>query len=545
MKVVTTEEMRRAEQAAVAAGISLEELMERAGRAVACELLARLGGPGGAQGRHVLALVGPGNNGGDALVAGRYLLESGLVVHAYLWKRGTGGDPLVDALEQRGGKVVRAEEDDTELNLLRRELGAVDAVIDGLLGMGIQRPLEGRLKEVVEQVNRLRAPLVIAVDLPTGVQADSGQVMGAAVSADVTVTMGFPKRGLYQFPGAGYAGEVVVADIGISESMLGNAPVELLDAARVCRLVPRRPRDAHKGTFGRLLVVAGSINYTGAPSLAAMAAYRVGAGLVTLAPPRSIYGVLAGRCMETTFLPLPEGEGGGIGVEAMKVIVDALPAYDAMVVGCGLGQEEETWSFVRRLLGVEEGRGQGKLGFLARESREERMWELPPLVLDADGLNALAGVEGWWRALRRGRVVVTPHPGEMARLVGKGTEEVLAARIELALRAACEWGQVVVLKGAHTVVAKPDGLVAVSPVATPALATAGTGDVLAGAIGGFLAQGCEPFEAAQLGVYVHARAGQLLEEEVGVAGGVAGDLLERLPRVLQELRVRAGPANCL
>ncbi|MGC8874927.1 MAG: NAD(P)H-hydrate epimerase, partial [Chloroflexia bacterium] len=354
MKLVTTEEMRRAEQSAVRSGTTIEELMERAGRAVACETLARLGAEGGAQGRHVLVLVGPGNNGGDALVAGRYLLESGLVVHAYLWKRQAEGDMLVDALEQRGGKVVRADEDDAELSLLRRELGTVDAVIDGLLGMGIQRPVEGRLRDIVEQVNRARVGLVVAVDLPTGVHADTGQVMGVAIRSDITVSMGFPKRGLYQFPGAGYAGQVVVADIGIAEELLGDVAVELLDEKKVVGLLPGRPRDAHKGTFGRLLVVAGSVAYTGAPTLAAMAAYRVGAGLVTLAPPRGIQPVLAARSVETTFLPLPEGNGGGIGSGAVRTVVEALEGYDALVLGCGIGREPETQSFIRRLLGVEE-----------------------------------------------------------------------------------------------------------------------------------------------------------------------------------------------
>ncbi len=535
MKLVTTEEMRRAEQAAVEAGTTWEELMERAGRAVAYEVLTRLGEKGGAQGRHVLALVGPGNNGGDALVAGRYVAESGLVVHAYLWNRKAEGDLLVAALEQRGGKVLLAADDDKDLSVLQRELGAVDAVIDGLLGMGIQRPLEGQLKEIVEQVNRAHVPLLVAVDLPTGVHADTGQVMGAAVAAHVTVTMGFPKRGLYQFPGAGYAGEVVVADIGIDERMLGGARVELLDLGKVRELLPRRPRDSHKGTFGRLLVVAGSSAYVGAPSLAAMGAYRVGAGLVTLAAPRGIVPILAARCLETTFLGLPEGDGGGVGIGALKVVVEALEGYEALVVGCGLGRESETQAFVRRLLGVQEARTPGGLGFLAKGEEDRRTWEIPPMVLDADGLNALVGIPEWWRTLPRGRVVLTPHPGEMSRLLGATKEEVQGARIAVAQRAAAAWGQVVVLKGAHTVVAHPDGDVAVSPVATPALATAGTGDVLAGAIGGLLAQGLDPFAAALLGVYVHARAGELVEREVGQAGGMAGDLLERLPRVLCEL----------
>ncbi len=530
MKLVTAEEMRRAEQAAVDAGDTWEGLMERAGQAVAREVLARVKKRGG----RVLLLVGPGNNGGDALVAGRHLIEAGHRVVAYLWNRGRGSpDRLVEVLEEKGGRIIQADAD-AGLATLRRELGEADGVVDGLLGMGLARPIEGLLRDIVEEVNRVSGPLVVAVDLPTGVHADTGQILGTAVRAAVTVTMGWAKRGLYQFPGAGYVGEVVVAEIGIPEEYLRDVQVELLDVERLRRVLPIRRRDAHKGTFGRVMVVAGSLHYTGAPYLAAMAAYRVGAGLVTLAPPRTIYPILAARALETTFLPLPEGEVGAIGENAIKVLGEALGRYQVLVLGCGLGQDEGTVSFVRKMLRIRE-RLQAGIGFLPRLEVEEYEGELPLLVLDADGLNALAGVPEWWKNLPPGRVVLTPHPGEMARLLGASQEEVLASRIAVAQRAATTWKQVVVFKGANTVVAHPEGKVVVNPVACPALATAGTGDVLAGAIGGFLAQGVAPFEAALLGVYVHGLAGKIVEEDIGPAGGVAGQVLEALPRALRYL----------
>lgn len=532
MKLVTTEEMRLAEQAVVDAGDTWEGLMDRAGRAVAAEVQARLPSRGRSP-RCVLALVGPGNNGGDALVAGAYLRESGLEVVAYLWKRPD--DRLLQELLGRGGRVVRADEDG-EMAGLRRELGRAHAVVDGLLGMGLVRPVEGHLRAIVEQVNAAGCPLVVAVDLPTGVHADTGQVLGAAIRATVTVTMSQAKRGLYQFPGAEYAGEVVVADIGIPEELLRDVRVEVLTAERVRAALPARPAGAHKGTFGRVLVVAGSLNYTGAPYLAAMAAYRVGAGLVTLSPPRTIYPILAARTAEVTFLPLPETEVGAIGEGAIKVLAEVLGRYQVLVLGCGLGQEAGTVAFVRRLLHVRE-RPQTGLGFLPRIGEEEDVeWPLPPLVIDADALNALAGVPEWWKYLAPGSAVLTPHPGEMARLLGASQEEVLASRIAVAQRAAATWRQLVVFKGAYTVVAHPDGTVWVNPVATPALATAGTGDVLAGAIGGFVAQGVPLWEAALLGVYVHAEAGRLLEQEAGPSGGLAGDLLAYFPRVVCILR---------
>jgi NAD(P)H-hydrate epimerase len=265
-----------------------------------------------------------------------------------------------------------------------------------------------------------------------------------------------------------------------------------------------------------------------------MGAYRVGAGLVTLAPPRTIYPFLAARALETTFLPLPEVERGAIGEEAIKPLAEVVGRYQALVLGCGLGQEPGTVAFVRRVLHMRE-RSHPGIGFLAREEGE-LTWELPPLVLDADAVNALTGVPEWWRSLPEGRVVLTPHPGEMARLLGGSLADVSGSRIAVAQRAAVTWKQVVVLKGAYTVVADADGQVVVNPVATPALATAGTGDVLAGAIGGFLGQGVPPFAAALLGVYAHGLAGVVLEREVGAAGGLASGVLEHLPQALQRLR---------
>ncbi len=537
MKLVTTEEMRLAEQSAVDAGATWEELMERAGRAVADEVLARLKKTRKVKGRRVLVLVGPGNNGGDALVAARHLRESGLVVAVYLWNRRERGDALLDALGEQGEVAVLRAAEDAGLSSLQRELRQADVVIDGLLGMGLQRPVEGLLWDIVDTVNRASSGTVVAVDLPTGVQADTGQVMGTAIRAAVTVTMCQPKRGLYLFPGAGCAGEVVVADIGIPVGLLDGVRVELMDRQRLRAALPGRPADAHKGTFGRVLVVAGSLHYTGAPHLAAMSAYRVGAGLVTLAPPRSIYPILAGGALESTYLPLPEGEWGAIGEDAVKTLAPELGRFQVLVLGCGLGQHEGTVAFVRRLLHTRE-RVQAGFGFLA-QMKEEQEWSLPLMVLDADALNALAGVPEWWKGLVPGQAVLTPHPGEMARLLGATREEVLVSRVAVAQRAATTWRQVVVFKGAHTVVAHPDGRAVVNAMANPLLASGGTGDVLAGAIGGFMAQGVGLFEAALLGVYIHALAGDILRAELGVAGGLAREVMDRLPQAVERLRAGA------
>jgi NAD(P)H-hydrate epimerase len=293
------------------------------------------------------------------------------------------------------------------------------------------------------------------------------------------------------------------------------------------------------------MVVAGSVNYTGAACLAASAATRVGAGLVTLGIVESLHPILASKLSETTFLLLPH-EMGALVPEAVKPLHDGLVGYDALLLGPGLGRDRKTVEFVARLLGLAQDDKKARLGFLGPTAAgRDRERQLPPLVVDADGLNALADTEGWPEALPR-PAVLTPHPGEMARLLGTTVADVKARRIELARRAAQEWNAVVVLKGAHTIIAAPPserggaakGGAYINPFASPALATAGTGDVLAGTIAGLLAQGLSPFGAAIAGAYVHGLAGQMVSEAIGLAGAVAGDLLPKLPLSIRRI---AGP----
>lgn len=533
MKLVTVEQMRLAEQAAIATGTSHEELIGRFAKTLVETVLSCSKEPvEDAPRDQVLLLVGPGDNGKSALVAGRQMLGTRLSVRAYLWNLQGGQSDLIQALVERGVPLIRGEED-ADFSALRHELEQADIVVDGLVGVGLARPVEGALGQIVESVNDADVP-VVAVDLPTGVHGDTGQVLGTAVRADITVTMAYPKRGLYQFPGADCAGAIVVADVGIPEDLV-DAEAELVDVQQLVDVLPERPRDGHKRTFGRVLVVAGSLYFPGAPYLVSMGAYRVGAGLVTLAPPRSLYSLLAVRIVEAAFFPLPEGERGAIGEDALKVLGEELANYQVLVLGCGLGEEASTVTFMRRLLRARE-RALPAIGFLPQMEREEFEWELPSLVLDGDALNALADVPEWWRNLPAGRVVLTPHPGEMARLLGVSRKEVLVSRIAIAQRAATTWGQVVVFKGAHTVIAHPSGRVVLNPAANPALATAGTGNVLAGMIAGFMAQGVSAFESALLGVYVHSLAGDILREEAGDTGNLAGDLLDYLPDAMRRLK---------
>jgi hydroxyethylthiazole kinase-like uncharacterized protein yjeF len=414
---------------------------------------------------------------------------------------------------------LRCVEEDAGFAALEEALASAQAVVDALLGTGRPRPLEGPVAEILDRVKQARErpspPLVIAVDLPTGVNCDTGAVDPHTVRADLTVTFGHSKIGLHTLPGAEYAGRVSTVDIGLPAEASRELPYELLSARWVRERLPSRPLGANKGTFGRVLVVAGSRNYVGAVRLAAAGALRVGAGLVTVACGESVQPLVAGGLTEATYLPLPE-EKGAIAASAGNMIVRALRDYDVLLIGCGLGQSAGTRALVRGVLFALEEDG-------------------PKVLVDADGLNNLAKAPYWWRELRA-PVVLTPHPGEMSRLSTLSVAEIQGDRLGAAVRFASEWGQTVVLKGAHTVIAAADGRAGVSPYANPALASAGTGDVLAGAIAGLLAQGLAPFEAACCGVYLHAAAAEELREELGEAGLVAGDLLPELPRVIRELR---------
>jgi hydroxyethylthiazole kinase-like uncharacterized protein yjeF len=568
LKVVTVEQMRAIERAADAGGLSYATMMENAGRSVATWLQQR-----GVLGQQVLVLVGPGNNGGDGLVAARYLHEAGAAVSVYSVRPNTDKDKNWKLAQSAAVPLHRSEED-KRYAVLRRLTAQADWIVDALLGTGVSRPITGVIQEILgvarkevergetqgpgafthlvpappvvaapdpEGLSTGKSPVahpgrhkVLALDVPSGLNCNTGAIDAAALMPDVTVTLAFPKVGQFLFPGARYAGELVVADIGIAAELAEDIALEVSTPQRVQSLLPKRPMDSHKGTFGKVMVVAGSANYTGAPYLAASAAMRVGAGLVTLAVAELLHCILAAKLTEATYLVLPH-EMGALVPEAVRILQERLAGYDALLLGPGLGREDKTVEFVARLLGLPQAEKKARLGFVGSPAGDEgQESHLPPAVIDADALNALADLEGWHKSLRQ-QAVLTPHPGEMARLMGISVAEVEANRLALALRAAQEWGVVVLLKGAYTVIAGPDGHACVNPYATPALATAGTGDVLAGVVAGLLAQGLAPFEAAVAGAYLHGLAGQVASDEIGLAGAVAGDLLPRLPRVIATL----------
>jgi NAD(P)H-hydrate epimerase len=552
-KIVTAGEMRAIEEAAVARGATWSGLMEQAGTGVARVAREALGNPAG---RCALVLVGPGNNGGDGLVAARLLHDAGVKVMLYFWRRQeTSNDANWRLCRERAISEVRAA-DDPQSQALRRALAESDLVIDALLGYGANRPVEGELATIIATLNMVTAqrdrsarPFVLAVDVPTGVHADSGALLGDAVRADLTVSTGPLKRGLVFYPARAYAGELCSVDIGLSPADLEGIMTELIDGDLARSLLPPRPPDSHKGTFGKALVVAGSVHYPGAASLASAGAARVGAGLVTLAVGRSQL-VGPGRIPEVTLHPLPEAEWGVLGDAAADEMLAILGDYQALLVGPGLGREKATRAFFERLLGLQSPRHRGQIGFRIATAGSEKAAvkqrpELPFTVIDADGLNILADLihhpepsnaafGAVWDRLPMGRCVLTPHPGEMRRLLG--VEQIAEHPVDVAKDAAARWKQIVVLKGATTVIADPEGRVRVNDGGNPALATAGTGDVLAGAIAGLMAQGLKPFDAATLGVYLHSAAGRLVRDEFGDMGTLAGDLLPRLPLAIRALK---------
>ena len=572
MKLVTVDQMRRIEAASDAQGHAYAAMMERAGLAVARVIHSRLD----VHGQRIVVLVGPGNNGGDGLVAARHLQDAGAAIGVLMLK--PRADEHVAALRERGADITIWTD-----HRLSEWLDSCAVIVDALLGTGAARSIEGDLAQLLITVKQavsarrsaapdlidpawppslhaeiakspgrftslththianeakrshsrsaelaslrsfdsaalrsgsLRAmtfPFIVAVDGPTGLNYDTGEIDPLALPADISVTFAYPKNGHTRFPGAGGCGELIVADIGTDPQLAQEIDRELADPALIRSLLPARPRNAHKGTFGKVLIVSGSTLYTGAPVLAAEAAYRSGAGLVTLATPQSIHAIIASKINEATFLPLFD-QDGALHAAAFDQVRDSIANYTTTLIGPGLTLAARP--FIEQLLAHGVGHS--------------------ALVLDADALNILAQIDHWWMRVPT-PAILTPHPGEMARLTQLNLKEIEANRERIAIEYAERWGHVVVLKGAFTVIAAPDGRSILLPFANPALATAGSGDVLAGTIVALRAQGLPAYEAALCGAYLHGAAGEVAHREIGSAGVVAGDLLTRLPRIRRAL----------
>ncbi len=536
MKRVSVRQMKDLESQADQAGLSYEQMMANAGLEMAKVIHRRYFRRPTCT---VLGLVGGRNNGGDTLVALRHLTEWGWQTQACLVKERDGDDPLLAAYLQAGGSSFDSTQD-SNFSELFSAVSHCDLLLDGIMGTGVKLPLKGESARLLAYLkNMADLPPVVAVDCPSGVDCDNGKAAQECLAAELTVCMAAVKEGLLLQPALGLAGEVVAVDIGLPADLAAwaVADVDVMDAHSAGALLPVRPPDGHKGTFGTCLIAAGSVNYCGAVLLAARAAYRVGAGLVRAAVPGAIYEALAGSLPEAIWLILPHTLGV-LNAEGGRIVRQNLERTSAMLLGPGWGLEDETLAFLKELL-AENGAETRKdpFGFEVGDKRDAKTVKtvMPPLVIDADALKLLSKIDGWYEKLDE-RVVLTPHPGEMAALTGLSVTQIQAEREQVAREYARRWGKVVVLKGACTLVAAPDGKLTVIPVATSALAKAGTGDVLAGMLTGFVAQGMDIYSAACLAAWLHARAGVRAARAVGNPASVlADDVIEAVPGMIKQI----------
>lgn len=514
MRIVTADEMKALDRAAIEDyGISGLVLMENAGIRVV-DLIRRVMGE--VRGKVVTIFIGKGNNGGDGLVIARHLLNMGAEVKvlSIVNVGEINGDAAANLniwrkMEQKTYSVHQGD----GINIVKLALMKTDLIVDAIYGTGFHGKMREGVGRVIEVINNSGKPIV-AVDIPSGLEAGTGRVNGPCIRAHHTVTFGLPKLGLYLEPGADHAGEITVADISLPGVLIEKeAPQRyLLTAECVKKWLPPRQSPAHKGNFGRVLVIAGSRGMTGAASLAGEAALRSGAGLVTVAVPETLHDIMEGKLTEAMTVALPDTGSGSLSREARSRILSLLENMDVLAIGPGLSQAPEAVTLVRELLPAIK----------------------IPFVLDADALNALAGEVGILGNLQA-PAVITPHPGEMARLMGVAPKDIQADRIGNAVKASAAWNVVTLLKGSRTVVAAPDGAVYINPTGNPGMATGGSGDVLTGIVVSLIAQGLKPARAAAAGAYFHGLAGDLAAREKGMMGLIAGDIISALPAAMKEL----------
>lgn len=507
MKVITAESMQEIDRRTIAEfGIPGLELMENAGQRCAEEIIDRFGSTGN---NWAVVIAGKGNNGGDGYVIARLLAGKGWNVSVFVLssRAEISGDAAVNMERLDPGMVNFCVSDEEFQGLLRDEILQADLIVDAMLGTGLNSDVSGLYRQAIELVNASGRP-VVAVDIPSGVHATTGRVMGDAVRARLTVTFACAKPGHVLFPGADHTGRLVIADIGIPPELIANSPgYTCLDAAAVRPLLRRRDRQAHKGHFGHCLIIAGSTGKTGAAALSANSAVRAGSGLVTLAVPASLNPIMEIKTTEAMTVALPDSGLGYLGDSVFPIMEKLLVAKDALAIGPGLERHPATGALVRRLV----------------ESVEL------PMVIDADGLNALAEDIGILRHTRSAAVVLTPHPGEMARLSGIPVPALEAGRIPVAQDFARTYGVYLILKGARTIIAGPAGEVAINASGNPGMATAGMGDVLTGIIVSLLGQGYPAWDACCTGVFIHGYAADMVADNKGETGISATDVQEMLP----------------
>ena len=467
------------------------------------------------KGKRITVICGRGNNSGDGLASARQLHNLGAKVSVYLLsdKADFKSEPAINLDIALKMGIEINEQGKYSMRTLSSRLRHSHLIIDAMIGTGLASAVKEEHRAVIELINTSKRP-VAAVDIPTGINSDTGEIMGAAVMATTTVTFALPKRGHFLYPGSDYAGRLQIVDISIPAEAIKKEAIylSLLTGHDMQGIVPSRLSDSHKGTNGHALVIAGSIGKGGAAAMTALSCLRTGAGLLTLAVPERVQPIVAGKLTEVMTHPLAETEAGTISSKEGDMLMELSRDKEVVAIGPGLTTNKETVSVVKRVI------------------RETGI----PMVIDADAINALADSPELLRD-RKSATILTPHPGEMSRLTGKSTAEVQQDRIGTARDFAITYGVYLILKGAHTVIAEPSGAVYISPTGNPGMATGGTGDALTGIIAGLIAQGVEPADAAKLGVYLHGLAGDIAAQETGMVGMIAGDLIERIPAAIRQL----------
>ena len=516
MYVVTPEEMRGIDNRTITEfGIPGIVLMENA--AIRTVDVIEREYPDLYKSGRVLVLVGGGNNGGDGLAIARHLMLKGASVKAALFVNEDKfvGDAKAnyDIYRALGGKCLFIQDNPGYLQELDSCIGKADLIIDSIFGTGLSRDIEGTVSDVIERVNRSPVP-VVAVDIPTGISGVNGRIMGTAIRADYTVTFGNIKRGHLFYPGREYSGKLFVSPISLPRCSAESIGVKTftLDDGEVSKCLKERPKDGHKGTFGKVGVIAGSLGMTGAACLTSMAALKGGAGLVTLGCPVSLMPIYQSKMTEVMTYPLEDGGAGYLTGDAIPSVQDFLRDKDVLAIGPGLGPKCHGLEILRYILDH---------------------FDIS-IIMDADALNHISKDLGLFPAYK-GSIVITPHPGEMARLTGMDIEEITNSPIDVATNFAKEMGVVVLLKGATTVVAHPDGRIYLNSTGNPGMATGGSGDVLTGLIAALVAQGYSTYDAAVYGSFIHGRAGDYAMKKWGEAGLVAGDILNEIPLVFKDM----------
>ena len=513
MKVVTAQQIQNLDRRTIREfGIPGIVLMENAGRGTV-DAVYKYFSEDSLQ--RIVIFAGSGNNGGDGFVIGRHLINRGVETEVFLLtkKEKLKGDARTNMELYQKLRPIYELQSKKDLTKFKTKIIHADLIVDAILGTGLNSEVKGFYREVIDYINTLAIP-VAAVDIPSGINADTGKILGTAVQADLTATFGLPKIGLLIYPGADAAGNLDVVDISIPEYLVQeeNIHTELLEEEEMCSLLQPRGADTHKGHYGHLLVVAGSVGKTGAAAMTAEAGLRVGAGLVTLGIPESLNPIMEMKLTEVMTEPLPETSFQSFSKKALPKIENLLEGKNALALGPGISTHPETVEVVH---------------WIVRNCQV-------PLIIDADGINALAEKPNLLKK-SKAPLLLTPHPGEMARLVKTSTKELQGDRVGAAKNFAQKNGVYLALKGARTIIAEPNGNVYINPTGNPGMASGGSGDVLTGMIAGLAAQGYTLSEAVRLGVFLHGYSADLAGEEIGEISLTAVDILNSIPSTLQEV----------